>query len=102
MDRELSVILEFTRRLPRLPHMSGVINRVVKPLYLRKRRAPVVAKSSFGITMELDPSECVDGWLLFCPQLYDRDEIRFVRRSLRPGDVFLDVGSNIGYYALAA
>lgn len=30
--------------------------------------------------------------------LYEEDASAFVRRWLRPGDVFLDVGTNIGYY----
>lgn len=52
--------------------------------------------------MELDPSENVDGSLLFCPQLYDRRELSVLLAALRPGDVFADVGSHIGFYALLA
>ena len=55
-----------------------------------------------GAQMVLDPAETVDGNLLFQPQLYDRAEIAFIRRRLRPGDVLLDIGSNIGVYTLVA
>jgi FkbM family methyltransferase len=34
--------------------------------------------------------------------IYDEDEIAFLRRTLREGDVFLDVGANVGYYSLVA
>jgi FkbM family methyltransferase len=34
--------------------------------------------------------------------LYEPDETPFFRGLLRPGDVFLDVGANVGYYALMA
>ena len=30
------------------------------------------------------------------------DELRYLHRKLRPGDVFIDVGANIGYYTLLA
>jgi len=39
---------------------------------------------------------------LFYPHLYERKEIAFLERTLRSGDCFLDVGSNIGFYALVA
>ncbi|MFA6543127.1 MAG: FkbM family methyltransferase [Limisphaerales bacterium] len=33
---------------------------------------------------------------------YERKESRFIRRYLKPGMVFFDVGSNVGYYTLLA
>ncbi|HET8712395.1 MAG TPA: FkbM family methyltransferase [Gemmatimonadales bacterium] len=100
-DRELSVLRFIGRRLPRIPHASGIANRLLKPLYLRKRRAPVVC-DVLGIQMELDPSEAVDGNLLFCPQLYDTAEIAYLQSALQDGDTFVDIGAHIGFYALMA
>jgi len=34
--------------------------------------------------------------------LYDYREVRFLYEHLREGDVFLDVGANIGFYSLVA
>jgi FkbM family methyltransferase len=51
--------------------------------------------------MRLRPGECVDRHLLFCPQLYERAELRALKQRLRGGDVFLDAGANIGFYSLA-
>jgi FkbM family methyltransferase len=52
--------------------------------------------------MLLDPAENIDSALLFYPQLYEHHEIRFVREHLLEGNVFLDVGANVGFYSLIA
>ena len=100
-DLELAALRFLGHRLPRLPHASGVVNRLLKPLYLRKPRPPVV-RDVLGLQMELDPTEAVDGNLLFCPQLYDALEIDYLCTQLRGGDTFVDVGAHIGFYALMA
>jgi len=52
--------------------------------------------------MELDPYDSVDAQLIFCPQLYDRKEIAFLKNILMPGDTFVDVGAHVGFYSLMA
>ena len=98
---ELDFYKWFGRTLPTIAHASGLINRIVKPIYNRKKRSLVVS-DALGVQMELDPRECVDGNLLFCPQLYDYKEISFLLSVLDPDDVFVDVGSHIGFYSLMA
>lgn len=73
----------------------------VAEFYRRKARVPVV-QGVLGSRMRLDPMEHVDGQLLFVPQIYDRRERAVLRHALRPGDVFLDVSANIGFYSLFA
>jgi FkbM family methyltransferase len=34
--------------------------------------------------------------------LYDLQEITLLKKALRPGEVFLDIGANVGYYSLIA
>ena len=50
--------------------------------------------------MWLDPSNFYDRVLLYYPQFYDRDEIAFLRVTLQPGGVFVNVGAHIGFYSL--
>jgi FkbM family methyltransferase len=69
--------------------------------YNRRPRDPVIAVVR-GLSMQLDPSENVDGQLLFQPQLYDRRELDALAGHLRPGDTFVDVGAHIGLYSLFA
>jgi FkbM family methyltransferase len=100
-ELELSVLRAMGRCVPPVPHASGLINRLLKPLYLRKRRASVVA-DAWGFRLRLDPKEAIDGAILFCPQLYNRSEFRWLRETLRPTDTFVDVGAHIGSYSLYA
>jgi FkbM family methyltransferase len=44
----------------------------------------------------------VAGLMIYTGGLYDYDEMKFVRRYLRPSDGFLDIGANIGVYTLLA
>jgi FkbM family methyltransferase len=78
-----------------------VLGGWLRRLYLRKPRMPLQA-SVLNFTMRLDPAENIDSALLFYPQLYEHHEIRFLRDHLREGDVFLDVGANVGFYSLIA
>ena len=38
--------------------------------------------------------------LLFTPQYFDADELKILTGRIRPGFTFIDVGSNVGWYAL--
>ena len=98
---ELELYQFIGHRLPQLPRASGIANRILKPLYNRKLRGPVLSEVS-GRKMQLDPRENVDGGLLFCPQLYDYAEIRFLLQTLNDDDVFVDIGAHIGFYSLIA
>lgn len=100
MDVELSILRTITSALPRVKG-AGFIGNAIRRFYARKPREMQRSKV-LNYEMLLDPCECVDGGLLFYPELYDRREISFLRRVLRPGDTFLDIGANIGFYSLIA
>jgi FkbM family methyltransferase len=53
-----------------------------------------------GFKMRLDPREYVDGGLWFTPHLYDRAEISFLLNRFPEQGVFIDAGSNIGFWSL--
>jgi FkbM family methyltransferase len=56
----------------------------------------------FGWTLRCHPdSNSASNVIYFTPR-YDPDEMGFMQDYLRPGDGFLDVGANIGTYALLA
>lgn len=100
LDAELRTILQFTRRLPKL-RGAGALGNLLRDFYLRKKRGDVVA-DVLDFKMQLNPAEMVDSALLLFPQVYDHREIAYMRVALAPGDVFLDVGANIGFYSLVA
>ena len=99
VNSELVSILALTRRLPVVPGMKLVAWYLAK-WYLRKPR-PAVEASVFGYQVQLNPHECVERELLFWPQLFEWRELAFLRKVLKPGEVFLDLGSNVGGYSLA-
>lgn len=99
-DRELRAVRAVTRALPRV-RGAGVVGNWLVRWYNRRPRPRVLAEVH-GVTMELDPSENVDGQLLFQPHLYDRRELAALAGHLRAGDTFVDVGAHIGLYSLFA
>ena len=52
--------------------------------------------------MIVDPADTVGGNLAFIPQLFDVWERNAIREHLPSGGVFVDIGANIGSYALWA
>ena len=101
MDLELSIIRAIGRMLPPVRGSTAIINRVLKPLYLRKPRTAVTT-TALGFTMTLDPAQAVDGGLLFYAHLFNRHELQWVRKYLRPSDTFADAGAYIGAFSLVA
>lgn len=88
------------------------------------RAAPIPGRyldrmlDTFGLS-DLDrPEICVDRWKdfkinidafdsaikkqIYFQGYFEWAETRFLRRSLKPGDVFVDVGANIGWHSLVA
>lgn len=100
-DTELKVILAITRSLPKIRGSGVLVNRFFRPIYCRKNR-PSIWMDVHGFAMYLNPEECVDGGLLFFPQLYDRREISYLKQHLKAGDIFVDAGAHLGIYALLA
>ncbi|WP_077728939.1 FkbM family methyltransferase [Methylocaldum sp. 14B] len=114
MDLAISPIPPFvkaakamTRLIPPVWRFSGISNRIVKPLVCSFISGALFRSTIWNyrgrdIEMILDPSDCVGGNLFFIPHMYDRWERKFLMKRLPKGGVFVDVGSNIGAYALFA
>jgi len=91
-----------TRRLPPLPHVSGMGNRIARPLFCRWHKGSIRVNVWPHIDMILDPTDAMAGYLAFVPQLYDRWERKIVADHLPHGGTFVDVGANLGAYTLWA
>jgi len=57
----------------------------------------------FGLKFRVHPFDnTVENKMLFGSKLRDEQELKILRGSVADGGVFLDIGANIGYYALMA
>lgn len=57
---------------------------------------------TFGVRMRLYPYKNVcERRILFTPQYFDADEIQILTSRIRDGFTFIDIGSNVGWYALS-
>lgn len=57
---------------------------------------------TFGVRMRLYPYKNVcERRILFTPQYFDADELRILTSRIRDGFTFIDIGSNVGWYALS-
>jgi hypothetical protein len=99
-DFELRAWLSLTRHLPHI-RGAGTLSNYARRIYLRRQRAAVIT-SFLGYELTLDPHEAVEGEMCFHPQLCEYREFAWLRRFLRPGRVFVDVGANVGGYTFAA
>jgi FkbM family methyltransferase len=61
----------------------------------------VSAPTVFGCTLEVDASDIV-GKHIYYFGIWEPNLTRWIQHRLRPGDLFVDVGANIGYYSLLA
>ena len=98
MDIELKLMLAITRRFPKIRGF-GRLGNWLKSFYNRKPRDRIIT-DAHGFTLSLEPAECVDGELVFFPQLYDYHEFAYLRTKIQQGDTFVDAGANIGIYSL--
>jgi FkbM family methyltransferase len=62
----------------------------------------IVDMDVHGFKMRLDTSLFFDYYISKYAYFYDPDETIWVQEHLDPGDVFLDIGSNVGLYSLFA
>jgi FkbM family methyltransferase len=74
--------------------------RIIVERLLSGADGTIEAKLATGVRMRLDLGDRIQRLEAF--RAYERRELSLVRSILRPGDVVLDVGAHVGYYALHA
>jgi FkbM family methyltransferase len=90
----------YFRALPHMPWNRALEKRLARRLLRRRPRRRVVS-TQFGARMEIDTGDFIGGRLAFFG-LWEPSITSYLEASLEPGDVMIDVGANIGYYALLA
>jgi FkbM family methyltransferase len=82
----------------RMPEFRG---KAMIAAFLRNRLAPKASTVVYGLRMELDPREWpqIDLRALGC---LEPKTTALFRELLRKGDIYIDVGSHVGYHVLVA
>lgn len=62
---------------------------------------PFLARTRFGMRVAGDTQDIIQAYIYYFG-LWQPNLTRWIGRRLRPGDVFVDVGANIGYFSLYA
>lgn len=79
--------------------LAKAAHRAVK-LYRRARRLPMQDRfHRGGLEWNLNLNEGID-FSIFLLGAFEGEAVRFYRRRLRPGDVVLDIGANVGAHTL--
>jgi FkbM family methyltransferase len=98
------VILPFARAYVRyFPIRTGkhfLFSNVIQH-YLGKRSYPSVVKTRSGARMECTLPDLLQSRIYFFG-VWEPQITSFMRQRLSPGDTFIDVGANVGYYTLLA
>jgi FkbM family methyltransferase len=89
--------------LIRLAHRSKLKRGAFRPLLSRLtnllRAGPVDMRYQGGAFRFYHQASATERGALFNPD-YNREELDFLRANLAPGGVFVDIGANVGTYAL--
>ncbi|MBB3018371.1 FkbM family methyltransferase [Microvirga lupini] len=93
-------VIDRTRGLP-----EGWAGRrlalMMRHLAMKMLKGPPLDLETFGVRMRLYPYKNVcERRLLFTPQYFDADELKILASRIQEGFTFIDVGSNVGWYAL--
>lgn len=73
----------------------------LRNLVIRSLRGMPVDVEALGVRMRLYPYNNVcEKKVLFTPQYFDAEERDILRRHIKPGFVFVDIGANVGAYSL--
>lgn len=95
-----AVVRSYLRYFPVAAGKEALWNRVVDP-YLAWHSHPFVARTRFGACMAGDTRDMIQQYVYFFG-FWEPDLTGWITSRLQPGDVFVDVGANIGYYSLLA
>ncbi|MGO4387120.1 FkbM family methyltransferase [Microvirga sp. 2YAF29] len=93
-------VIDRTRGLPG-GWMARRFALMLRRVGMKSLKGQPLDLETFGVRMRLSPYKNVcERRILFTPQYFDIDEIKLIAARAREGFTFIDVGSNVGWYAL--
>lgn len=104
LPRSLRALRHVTKRSPRVRGLGKIMPPVMRAGYRLPEavRTQTVDDVDGDLRMELRLDDLIQAYIFWSPGGYDRHAVAMVKRYVRPGDVFLDLGAHVGYYSLIA
>src|SRR3954470_16459374 len=93
-------VIDRTRGLPGSWVGRRIAMMLRRPI-MRSLKGQPLDLETFGVRMRIVPHRNVcERRILFTPQYFDIEEIKLIAARDKEGFTFIDVGSNVGWYAL--
>ena len=99
-DVLVPLLRAYIRYLPLRRGKPFVWTRIVEPYFAWQPRR-FQARTRFGFHLEGDSKDLIQQWVYYFG-IWEPVLTTWIRRRLARGDTFVDIGANIGYYALLA
>lgn len=96
----VGLLRAYVRRAPVGPGRPVLLRTVLNPA-LRDYPRQVTSVTRFGARMRLDTRDLIQRYV-YLFGVWEPHLNRWVAGALRPGDTFVDIGANIGYFSLLA
>ncbi|MFD9789669.1 FkbM family methyltransferase [Streptomyces sp. NPDC059070] len=96
----VTVARDYVRHAPTALGKAPLAARHLNP-YLRDHPRQRVVRTRFGASFAVDTTDLIQRYL-YMYGVWEPHMTTWLQRRLRPGDTFIDVGSNIGYYGVLA
>jgi FkbM family methyltransferase len=90
----------YLRYFPVRAGKAFVWTRIAEP-YFAWQPHSFRARTRFGFSLDGDSKDLIQQWIYYFG-VWEPSLTMWIRHRLKPGDTFVDVGANIGYFALLA
>lgn len=90
----------YLRDAPGLAGKAALATRYLNPR-LRQHPRRRLVRTRFGATMAVDTQDLIQRYV-YMFGLWEPHMTHWLQRRLRPGDTYVDIGANVGYFSLLA
>lgn len=95
-------LVQFLLSVPKFPGRDFLIERLPK-WFIRKPKGEIIVRTRLGFKIKVDPvfDKNIEN-VIYERGVYEFGTVSLIKQLLKEGDIFIDVGANIGFLSLAA